>query len=156
VAKPNASAGTSAPTTVQSIDTSKNPKQVSTPPAPAAATSKSMPPVPTTQQSNTDYKGTKGAQSLMALNPDKIQNVNQIRAGDTINLGGDKSYTIKQGDTLDRIAANQLSSPTNVATPPAQPSNQTLADKDPTQNNTNSSTQADESLNRMKSLAGIK
>jgi len=55
-------------------------------------------------QQNLGYKGNQGAQSLMALNPDKIKNVNQIKAGDSIDLGGGNMYKIQKGDTLDKIA----------------------------------------------------
>ena len=105
--------------------------------------------------STSSYKGTAGAQAIQQANPNKISNVNYIRAGDTIKVG-DKDYTIKPGDTLDKIASRELNSPSNVASAP-QPQQSTL-DKEPTQNNSYSSTQADESitLNRMKSLAGIK
>jgi hypothetical protein len=53
---------------------------------------------------NSGYKGSMGAQSLMALNPDKIKNVNKIKAGDSIDLGGGNMYKIQKGDTLDKIA----------------------------------------------------
>jgi hypothetical protein len=62
------------------------------------------PPVSGKPQQNLNYKGSEGSQSLMALNPDKIKNVNQIKAGDSIDLGGGNMYKIQKGDTLDKIA----------------------------------------------------
>jgi len=61
-------------------------------------------PSPVKPKPNLNYKGSEGSQSLMALNPDKIKNVNQIRAGDSIDLGGGNMYKIQKGDTLDKIA----------------------------------------------------
>jgi len=95
------------------------------------------------------YKGSAGAQSIQQANADKIKDVNKIRAGDTIKVGG-QDYTIKRGDTLDGIAKTQLaSSNPSVST---DNKNDKLPDEDV------SSVQADESksLNRIKSLAGLK
>jgi len=72
------------------------PATVTNPPGPV-----NPPPKP---QPNLGYKGSEGSQSLMALNPDKIKNVNQIKAGDSIDLGGGNMYKIQKGDTLDKIA----------------------------------------------------
>ena len=120
---------------------------------PPASTGTSAPATPISNTSG--YKGTAGAQSIQQANPNKISNVNYIRAGDTIKVG-DKDYTIKPGDTLDKIASRELNSPSSVLSAPQ--TQQSALDKEPTQNNSYSSTQADESatLNRMKSLAGIK
>jgi LysM repeat protein len=48
------------------------------------------------------YKGTSATQNLAKLN--NIKDVNKISVGQKINLGGDKSYTVQKGDTLDRIS----------------------------------------------------
>jgi len=57
-----------------------------------------------------EYKGSAGAQAIQQANPDKITDVNKIRAGDTINLPGVGEYKIKKGDALDRIARDNLPS----------------------------------------------
>jgi hypothetical protein len=51
-----------------------------------------------------NYKGSAGAQAIQKANP-SIKNVNQIRAGQVIKVGG-QNYTVKPGDTLDKIARN--------------------------------------------------
>jgi len=81
-------------------------------PAPAPAPAPVAPP-------KTDYKGSAAAQKLAAAN--NIANPNFIKVGQTINLGGDNNYTVKQGDTLDKIAARSSSSvaPQNAVVPPA-------------------------------------
>ena len=63
------------------------------------------------------YKGTTASQDLAKLN--KIKNVNNIRVGQTISLGGDKSYTVQKGDTLDKISKRNTapSAPTGAAAP---------------------------------------
>jgi len=82
-----------------------NPPAVTPNTQPATTTdSGPMKPAPGTKQQNLNYKGSEGSQSLMALNPDKIKNVNQIKAGDSIDLGGGNMYKIQKGDTLDKIA----------------------------------------------------
>lgn len=50
------------------------------------------------------YKGSAGAQAIQKANP-SIKNVNQIVAGQRIKVNG-QDYTVKAGDTLDRIARN--------------------------------------------------
>jgi hypothetical protein len=93
----------------QSSTTSAN--QTATLPAekPSASTGNSTP-------AQSGYKGSAGAQAIQQANTDKIGDVNKIRAGDTIKVGG-QDYTIKQGDTLDTIAKNQQSTtPTMTAT----------------------------------------
>lgn len=49
------------------------------------------------------YKGTAGAQAIAQASG--IKDVNQIKAGQTINIPGVGPYTVKPGDTLDKIAA---------------------------------------------------
>lgn len=125
------------------------------------------------------YKGSAGAQAIQQANADKITDVNKIKAGDTINLPGGGTYTIKPGDTLDQIAKNQTASPvtTQISTPTQNSNNDSeqstqdssinkprFTPKSTTGANEKlpdekiSSTQADEStsLNRIKSLAGLK
>jgi hypothetical protein len=48
------------------------------------------------------YKGSAGAQAIQKANP-SIINVNQIQVGQRIKVNG-QDYTVKAGDTLDRIA----------------------------------------------------
>jgi hypothetical protein len=119
-------------------------------------------PAPTQQapspSTTSGYKGSAGSQAIQQLNPDRIQDVNKIYAGDTINLPGGGTYTVKQGDTLDQIARNQLtpstpsastSNPAPVLTPKS-----TDTEKLPTEKV--KETSDDKSLNRIKSLAGLK
>jgi len=113
---------------------------------------------PSQNQSSSGYKGSAGSQAIQQLNPDRIQDVNKIYAGDTINLPGGGTYTIKQGDTLDQIARNQ-SAPAAPAAPAETPSTvltpkSTDVEKLPTEKV--KETSDDKSLNRIKSLAGLK
>ena len=62
---------------------------------PAAATP--APAVPT------PYKGSTGSQQIQKLNP-TIKDVNKIRPGQTFKMPDGSNYTIKPGDTLDKIA----------------------------------------------------
>jgi endonuclease YncB( thermonuclease family) len=96
--------------------------------APAASQSRSI--TPSQSQTTSGYKGSTGAQSIQQANSDKITNVNKINAGDTIKVNGN-DYKIKQGDTLDAIAKKN---------PTATPTNE----------------QESNTLNRIKSLAGLK
>lgn len=134
---------------------SKSNPPVSTP-APAAPQSRSI--GPSQSQPSSGYKGSAGSQTIQQLNPDRIQDVNKIYAGDTINLPGGGTYTIKQGDTLDQIARNQsapvapaasIETPATVLTPKS-----TDVEKLPTEKV--KETSDDKSLNRIKSLAGLK
>jgi hypothetical protein len=113
---------------------------------------------PSQNQSSSGYKGSAGSQAIQQLNPDRIQDVNKIYAGDTINLPGGGTYTIKQGDTLDQIARNQSApvapaasaeTPATVLTPKS-----TDVEKLPTEKV--KETSDDKSLNRLKSLAGLR
>lgn len=110
---------------------------------PIASTGTSAP-----AQATSTYKGSQGAQAIQQANIDKIADVNKITAGDVIKVGG-QDYTIKQGDTLDSIAKNQLA--------PSSPSASTDSQNDRLPDEDVSSVQADESksLNRIKSLAGL-
>jgi len=67
----------------------------------------------------TDYRGSAAAQKLAADN--NIANVNNIKVGQTIDLGGGKTHTVQAGDTLDKIAAKSSSSvpPKDAVIPPA-------------------------------------
>lgn len=60
----------------------------------------------TSAPAQSGYKGSAGAQAIQQANPDKIKDINKIRAGDVIKVGG-QDYTIKPGDTLDKIAKSQ-------------------------------------------------
>jgi len=62
---------------------------------------------PQTTTTTPQYAGSKGAQAIMALNPDKIKDVNKIRVGDQIKLPDGSTYTIAKGDTLDAIASGR-------------------------------------------------
>jgi len=76
----------------------------------------------------TAYKGSAGAQAIMQQNPDIIKDVNRIRAGDTIKVNG-QDYTIKAGDTLDRIARKmKTSAPSAVSASPSLGQGEELID----------------------------
>lgn len=75
------------------------------------------------------YKGSAGAQDIQKANP-SIKNVNQIRAGQVIKVGG-QNYTVKPGDTLDKIARNN---PTRQAGPTTADLNRKEAARVTTQN----------------------
>lgn len=133
---------------------------------PPASTGTSAP-----AQSTSAYKGSTGAQSIQQANANKITDVNKIRAGDTIQVGG-QDYTIKPGDTLDSIAKNQQSSTTAKPNTDAFPNttngvgsilNAPKSDpKDDADNQLTNVVPNDDmaedakSLNRIKSLAGLK
>lgn len=110
----------------------------STPPA----APQSRPAIPSQSQTTSGYKGSAGAQAIQQANADKIADVNKIRAGDTIKVGG-QDYTIKQGDTLDQIAKNsQSGSDTQMAKSSASGNTPT--------------TEESNTIHRIKSLAGLK
>ena len=64
------------------------------------------------------YKGSAGAQAIMQQNPDVIKDINRIQAGSTIKIDG-QDYTIKSGDTLDKIARKMKPSVQAVSPEPA-------------------------------------
>ena len=98
VTTPTATA-TAAPTAVASVpdaqDFGSEPKI--TTPAPTVNTSPAAPARPA-------YAGSAGSQAIQKLNP-AIKDVNKIQAGQKITLPSGETYTVKKGDTLDRIAA---------------------------------------------------
>jgi hypothetical protein len=49
------------------------------------------------------YKGSAGAQEIQKLNP-AIKDVNKIQPGQALKMPDGSTYTVKPGDTLDRIA----------------------------------------------------
>ena len=105
------------------------------------------------QSTSMSYKGSAGAQAIQQANANKISDVNKIRAGDTIKVGG-QDYTIKPGDTLDSIAKNQQPTTANV-----NPSTPTTSPNDNQETNiipTTDMAENTKSLNRIKSLAGLK
>jgi hypothetical protein len=127
--------------------------------APAPAPAQSTPPARAlTTTPTTGYKGTAGSQAIQQLNPDRIADVNKIYTGDTINLPGGGTYTIKQGDTLDQIARNQSAPVAPSASTETPPSNLTAksADTEKLPTEKVKETSEDKSLNRIKSLAGLK
>jgi hypothetical protein len=76
-------------------------------------------PIPVDQQTRTsrtpanpNYKGSAGAQAIQKAN--SIENVNKIRAGQVIKVNG-QNYTVKPGDSLDKIARNNPARPTTPA-----------------------------------------
>jgi hypothetical protein len=139
-----------------------------------------------TSSTPTSYKGSTGAQAIQRANANSIQDVNNIKVGQKINLpNGQGQYIVRPGDTLDKIASNSIATPsstqsasntanTNNSSPEdddinswrnqdlekAQQSAQsTSTDEKPKFTPKDSSQiQADEStsINRIKSLAGLK
>jgi hypothetical protein len=134
--------------------------------APAAKPSAST---GTSAPAQSAYKGSTGAQSIQAQNADKIADVNKIRAGDTIKVAG-QDYTIKSGDTLDSIAKNQQSTTTTksdafpnttngVGSILNAPKSKPEDDSDNQLTNVipnDRMAEENKSLNRIKSLAGLK
>lgn len=57
------------------------------------------------------YKGSAGAQAIQKANP-SIKNVNQIQVGQRIKVNG-QDYTVKAGDTLDKIARRSSNAENN-------------------------------------------
>jgi hypothetical protein len=116
------------------------------------------------RQPRQSYAGTPGAQAIQRANPNTIQDVNSIKAGDTINLPTGGQYTVKPGDTLDKIAHNELTAPSTTQASTTQPNDNGL--EKPTEfvpkKTTNATIappiQAEETnpLHRIKSLAGLK
>jgi hypothetical protein len=98
-----------APTQQQAAPTQQAPTQQSTIQPPAQPRQ--------LEQPRKSYAGTAGAQAIQRANPDIIKNVNDITAGDTINLPNGTQYTIKPGDTLDKIAQNQSTAQAPTVTP---------------------------------------
>lgn len=90
-------------------------------PAPAAVTATPVAPAaPVTTRPA--YAGSAGSQAIQKLNP-AIKDVNKIQVGQQITLPGGGTYTVKAGDTLDRIAAAQRApAAAPVATQPARSS----------------------------------
>lgn len=115
---------------------------------PIASTGTSAP-----AQSTSGYKGSTGAQAIQQANADKIADVNKIRAGDVIKVGG-QDYTIKPGDTLDSIAKNQQ--PTTANVNPSTPTTSTNDNQETNVIPTPDMAENTKSLNRIKSLAGLK
>jgi LysM repeat protein len=58
---------------------------------------------PTTTPAKAPYKGSAGAQEIQKLNP-AIKDVNKIQPGQALKMPDGSTYTVKPGDTLDRIA----------------------------------------------------
>jgi len=73
---------------------------------------------PATTATPTAYKGNAGAQDIQKLNP-AIKDVNKIQVGQKIKLPNGTEYTVKPGDTLDKIAKGGTSAP--AAKPAAAP-----------------------------------
>ena len=74
-------------------------------------------------QAKQAYKGSLASQRLQALNPE-ITDVNRIKVGQKINLPGQSEpYTVKKGDTLDKIASRaETSAMRSVAAADSRPS----------------------------------
>jgi LysM repeat protein len=58
----------------------------------------------TTTAAKSTYKGSAGAQKIQSLNKDIIKDVNKIYPGTPLAMPDKSIYTVKPGDTLDKIA----------------------------------------------------
>jgi LysM repeat protein len=58
---------------------------------------------PTANPAKTPYKGSAGSQEIQKLNP-AIKDVNKIYPGQALKMPDGSTYTVKPGDTLDKIA----------------------------------------------------
>jgi LysM repeat protein len=58
---------------------------------------------PAVTPAKTPYKGSAGSQEIQKLNP-AIKDVNKIQVGQTLKMPDGSTYTVKPGDTLDKIA----------------------------------------------------
>jgi len=66
------------------------------------------------KQAKQAYRGSLASQRLQALNPE-ITDVNRIEVGQKINLPGQSEpYTVKKGDTLDKIASRVEKTPAST------------------------------------------
>ena len=108
------------------------PAAVPTPVKPAtASTGAPLPPVaapvkPAATAAPVPYKGSAGSQEIQKLNP-AIKDVNKIRPGQTFKMPDGSNYTVKPGDTLDKIARGSNKpykkiSPADLKAPNATPS----------------------------------
>ena len=76
------------------------------PAAPAVTANPTTAPAVTanpTTPAKTPYKGSAGAQEIQKLNP-AIKDVNKIQVGQKFKMPDGSTYTVKPGDTLDKIA----------------------------------------------------
>ena len=91
----------------------------------AVAANAAAPAAPAAPATPTAYKGNAGAQDIQKLNP-AIKDVNKIQAGQKIKLPNGTEYTVKPGDTLDKIAKGGTSAPAQdrfAKAPPAPAAN---------------------------------
>ena len=81
--------------------------QTAAPAAPATAAADPTAPAvtanPTATPAKAPYKGSTGAQEIQKLNPE-VKDVNKIYPGQSLKMPDGSTYTVKPGDTLDRIA----------------------------------------------------
>jgi len=95
----------------------KNPPQVSSASV-AAPTTPAAAPVKPATAAPAPYKGSAGSQEIQKLNP-AIKDVNKIQAGQTFKMPDGSNYTVKPGDTLDKIARGS-NKPDQLSVPPKQ------------------------------------
>ena len=91
---------------------------VSTPVKPAAVPPAAAPVKPAVTAAPVPYKGSAGSQEIQKLNP-AITDVNKIRPGQTFKMPDGSNYTVKPGDTLDKIARGS-NKPNQLSVPPKQ------------------------------------
>jgi len=63
------------------------------------------------------YKGSAGAQKIQSLNKDSIKDVNKIYPGTPLTMPDGSTYTVKPGDTLDKIAKGAKPAGERIAVP---------------------------------------
>jgi len=73
------------------------------PPAAAPLAAPAAAPVTPSTTAPMPYRGSAGSQEIQKLNP-AIKDVNKIRPGQTFKMPDGSNYTVKPGDTLDKIA----------------------------------------------------
>ena len=88
------------------------------PAVPAAAPSVAAPVKPAVTAAPVPYKGSAGSQEIQKLNP-AIKDVNKIQVGQTFKMPDGSNYTVKPGDTLDKIARGS-NKPDQLSVPPKQ------------------------------------
>ena len=118
--KPIATTSPVATPAVQSNPTAAAPAPAAAPAADKAPEAPAVTANPTATLAKTAYKGSAGAQEIQKLNP-AITDVNKIQAGQTLKMPDGSTYTVKPGDTLDRIAKGVKPADDRAKVPPAKP-----------------------------------
>lgn len=117
-AAPAPAPAAAAPVSPAAVPTPVKPATASTSaPLPPAAAPAAAPVKPATA-APVPYKGSAGSQEIQKLNP-AIKDVNKIQVGQTFKMPDGSNYTVKPGDTLDKIARGS-NKPDQLSVPPKQ------------------------------------